>query len=230
MAPKFGTGLGLTECAGFCTYTPLNGTVDDVLSSLGYDMPVYPMSIRGPMKPDGSSGDKKPNGEIGEICFKGPQTFVAYANNEEAFKKTVSTDGWLYTGDVGFIDERGLHLSGRSKFIIKPKGYQVHPAQVEDALCQLKDKVVSAAVVGQPHEVFSEAIVAFVETKPGTTVEDLEKHMKAAVAAYMRPLHYVLLEPGGIPLNRIAKTDYLALKEIAAKEVEKLRQSGGWDR
>ena len=67
MAPGFGSGLGLTETAGFVTYTPLDGTVDDILAGLGYAMPVYPISIRRPMKEDGSAGDEMPPGEPGQI-------------------------------------------------------------------------------------------------------------------------------------------------------------------
>jgi len=81
------------------------------------------------------------------------------------------------------------------------------------------------------HEIFSEGIVAFIEKKPGVelTQEMLRKHAKE-IAAYMRPAHYILIEPGQFPLNRVAKTDYVALKERALAEVARLREQGGWDR
>ncbi|MBL6976281.1 MAG: acyl--CoA ligase [Deltaproteobacteria bacterium] len=232
MAPGFGTGLGLTETAGFVTYSPLDGTVDDILAGVGYDMPAYPMSIRQPMKDDGAAGDELPQGETGNICFKGPQTFLGYVNDPDATARTISTDGWVYTGDLGFQDDKGLHFSGRQKWVIKPKGYQVFPAQVEEQVAGLKDKVGMVGVVGVEHDVFSEAIVAFVEKKADApvTVEELEAHAKANLASYMRPLHYVLVEPGEFPLNRVAKTDYVTLSETAKAEVEKLRADGGWDR
>jgi len=231
MAQSFGTGLGLTETAGFVTYSPLNGTVDDILASIGYDMPVTPMSIRKPMNPDGKAGDELPDGEIGEICFSGPQIFIAYVNNEEAYRKTVSKEGICYTGDLGYRSPKGLQMVGRSKLVIKPKGYQVFPAQVEEHFCALAEKVASCAVVGVPHEVFTEGILAFVEKKPGVdlSVKELEKHA-ITIAAYMRPSHYIILESGQMPLNRVAKTDYVLLKELAMKEVEKLRVDGGWDK
>ncbi len=230
MAPGFGTGLGLTETAGFCTYTPLDGTVDDILAGIGFDMPVYPMTIRNPMKGDGTAGDEVPQGEVGNICFNGPQTFLRYVNAPDATAATISADGYVYTGDLGFVDETGLHFAGRSKLVIKPKGYQVFPAQVEDHFCELREKVASCAVVGALHEVFSEGIVCFVEAKPGVTltVDELEAHARG-MASYMRPLHYVILDPGSMPLNRVAKTDYVLLKERAAAEVKALRESGGWD-
>lgn len=230
MAPKFGGGLGLTEMAGFVTYTPLDGTIDDLLHGVGYDMPVTPLSIRQPMKPDGTAGDELPDGEPGEICFSGPQVFISYVNNDEAYRRTVSTDGYCYTGDLGSKAERGLMFAGRSKLVIKPKGYQVHPAQVENHFALLTDKVSACAAVGVPHEVFSEGIVLFVEAKPGAapTMEELESHAKQ-IAAYMRPGHYVVLEAGTMPLNRVAKTDYVGLKERALAEIERLRAAGGWD-
>ncbi len=231
MAPGFGTGLGLTETAGFCTYSPLDGTVDDILAGVGYAMPVYPISIRADMKSDGSAGDELPAGQAGNICFRGPQNFLGYLNDPEATARTISTDGWLYTGDLGTYDEGGLHFSGRAKHVIKPKGYQVFPAQVEDHFCELANQVAMCGVVGVEHEVFSEAIVAFIEPKPGAapTTAQLHAHAKG-IAAYMRPAHYVLLEPGQFPLNRVAKTDYLVLKARALEEVARLREQGGWDR
>jgi acyl-CoA synthetase (AMP-forming)/AMP-acid ligase II len=231
MAPRYPTGLGLTECAGFCTYTPLDASVDFLVSGVGYDMPVYPMTIRQPMKENGSAGDELPAGESGHICFQGPQTFLGYVNNPEATAQAVSRDGWLYTGDLGYRDEQGLHFSGRAKWVIKPKGYLVFPAQVEDHLAELRDQVATAGVVGMDHDVWIEAIVAFVERKEGVelTVEALEAHAQG-IAAYMRPLHYVILEPGGLPLNRVAKTDYVQLHQMAQEEVARLRAEGGWDR
>jgi acyl-CoA synthetase (AMP-forming)/AMP-acid ligase II len=224
MAPGFGTGLGLTETAGFCTYTPLNGTVDDILAGIGYDMPVYPVSIRMEMKSDGTAGEQISDGTVGHICFSGSQTFLGYVNDPESTARTISKDGFVYTGDMGFLDGKGLHLSVRAKLVIKPKGYQVFPAQIEDHFCEFKEKVANCAVVGVEHEVFSEGIVAFVEKKPGIQlhVEELEEHSKG-LASYMRPQHFVILETGQMPLNRVAKTDYVTLKETAKKIVTELK-------
>jgi len=232
MAPKFGTGLGLTELSGFCTYTPLDGTVDDILAGVGYAMPITPISIRKPMNDDGSAGEELTRGEIGEICFSGPQVFLKYVNDPKNTAKTISTDGWCYTGDLGFYDEEGLHFAGRSKLMIKQKGYNVFPVEVENVIAEgLKDKVESVAVVGQKHEVFSEGIIAFVEKKKGkeVSVEEVNKISKE-IAAYKRPLHVVIMEYNTMPLNRVNKTDYVALQQYAEKEVQKLRKEGGWDK
>ncbi len=232
MAPKFGSGLGLTELSGFCTYTPLDGTVDDILAGVGYAMPITPISIREPMKEDGTSGAEKSEGDMGEICFSGPQLFLEYVNDPENTAKTISKDGWCYTGDLGFYDEKGLHFSGRSKLMIKPKGYNVFPVEVENVIAEgLKERVESVGVVGHKHEIFSEGIIAFVEKKKGkeVTIDDVNQICKE-IAAYKRPSHVVILEYNTMPLNRVQKTDYVALNSYAGKEIEKLRASGGWDK
>ena len=231
MAPLIATGLGLTETAGFCTYTPLTSSVDEVISGIGYDMPMYPMSIRHEMKEDGTGGDSLPDGQIGNICFAGPQTFLGYLNDPEATARALSSDGILYTGDLGWKDERGLHFSGRAKWVIKPAGYQVFPGDVENHFCALVDKVASCGAVGAEHRLLSEAIVVFVEKKPGAglSVEELRKHARG-LASYQRPMHYVLLEPGQMPINRAAKVDYVRLSELAGQQVAGMRARGGWDR
>ncbi len=231
MAPLLGTGLGLTETAGFVTYSPLDGTVDDILASVGYDSPLYPISIRESMKPDGYAGGLKPEGEVGDVCFKGPQNFAGYLNNPEKTTQTISKDGFLYTGDLGTYDEKGLHFAGRAKFVIKPKGYQVYPPAIEEFLMsKLKDKSSAIAIVGAPHEVFSEGVVCYIEKRPDAevTVEDVNTAAKE-MASYKRPSHVVILEQGGIPLNRVAKTDYKTLSDMAKDVTEKLRSEGKWD-
>ena len=229
MTPRFGTGLGLTETSGFCTYTPLDGTVDDILAGVGYAMPITPISIREPMLPDGKAGKELPTGENGEICFSGPQIFLGYVNDEEATRKTISTDGWVYTGDYGSYDEKGLHLAGRTKLIIKPKGYNVFPTEVENFIMNsLKEKVSGVACVGVKHEVFTEAIFAFIVPKSGVKVTPEEVHEAAkGMASYKRPSHVEIISE--MPLNRVAKTDYVILKETADKKVEELRTAGKWD-
>src|SRR5208282_2050574 len=101
MSPNVGTGLGLTEAAGFCTYLRVPGErAADCASSLGFDMPVYPMAIRAAMQADGAAGEELPDGTLGHVCFRGPQTFLGYVNDPAATAETISSDGYLYTGDM----------------------------------------------------------------------------------------------------------------------------------
>ena len=232
MAPKIGTGLGLTETAGFCTFTDTDDSVEDIAAGIGFDMGLTPISIREPMNDDGTAGSEKGPGETGEICFSGPQVFLGYYDDEQNTARALSKDRVCYTGDLGFYDEKGLHFVGRAKFVIKPKGYQVYPQDINNHISsKLKGRASNIACVGADHDVFIEAIVAFVEEASGqkVTAEDVMDACRD-ISSYSRPSHVVILPPGTMPLNRVAKVDYMALKNMAGTEVEKLRESGRWDR
>ena len=231
MAHVIGTGLGLTETAGFCTYIQANAADEEtILAGLGQDMPIYPCTIRQPMRADGCAGDELPPGEIGHVCFRGPQTFLGYVNDAAATAQTISRDGFLYTGDLGRKDGAGLHLTGRDKWVIKSLGYKIFPGDVEAHICSLTDKVANCVVVGVEHEVVSEAVVALVEKKPGVelNLQELDRHARS-LASYMRPRHWIVLEPGQMPLNRVVKPDYLRALEMARQEIAQLRARGEWD-
>ncbi len=231
MAPVVGTGLGLTECAGFCTYVSVDAAErEKILDGLGHDMPVYPCTIRQPMRDDGVAGDALPDGEIGHICFRGPQTFSGYVNDPAATARTISSDGYLYTGDLGHRTAAGIHLSGRAKWVIKSFGYQVFPGDVEAHIGNLAQKVMSSVVVGVAHEVAGEGVVAIVEKRPNVelTVPELERHART-LATYMRPRHWIIVEPGKMPLNRLGKPDHQRAQEMANQEIAALRARGEWD-
>ncbi|MBN1959710.1 MAG: acyl--CoA ligase [Deltaproteobacteria bacterium] len=231
MTSKIATGLGLTETAGFCTYTPISWKPQDIAASIGFDTPLCPISIRKPMQKDGSAGEKLPAGEIGEICFNGPQIFLGYMNNEEATRATISTDGVCYTGDLGRYDERGLHYASRVRFVIKTKGYQVFPAEIESFIAGCFPSLISAVgCVGVPHEIYGEAIVAFIELASEQEINNAELSSRMLdIAAYKRPSHVVFLKTGEMPYNRVTKIDVLELKHRAEAEIKRLRKQGKWD-
>jgi acyl-CoA synthetase (AMP-forming)/AMP-acid ligase II len=231
MAPVIGSGLGLTEAAGFCTY--VQASADDhetILAGLGEDMPIYPCTIRQPMRADGHAGDELTPGEIGHLCFRGPQTFLGYVNDPAATAQAISRDGFLYTGDLGYKDTAGLHLTGREKWVIKSLGYQIFPGDVEQHICALAEKVANCVVVGVAHEVVSEAVVAVVEKRPEVEVsrQELDRHARS-LPSYMRPRHWIILEAGQMPLNRVVKPDYVRAQQMARQEIAALRERGEWD-
>jgi fatty-acyl-CoA synthase len=230
MAPQIATGLGLTEASGFCTYTALTGDSGELDGTIGQAMPAYPLTIRHPMDASGSAGAEVPDGQVGHLCFRGPQNFLGYVNDPDATAAAISSDGWLYTGDLGFAGERGVHFSGRAKWVLKPAGHQVFPSDVEAHFSALPDRIANVGVVGHEHHLWSEAIIAFVERQPGASInqEELRRHARR-LTAHMRPLHYVILEPGTMPLNRSAKVDIARLQQMARDEVRLLRARGRWD-
>ncbi len=213
MAPGFGTGMGMTETAGFYTFTARNITVDEMAGQVGaaFDE-LAPVTVRKPVQPDGNAGEELPDGEIGEICVHGPIVFLGYYNLPEETAKAVTGDGVLYTGDMGHYkmvgSNRALFLSGRQKFVIKQKGYQVYPDEVQEFISTYP-KVDLVDVVGVKHHVFDEGIFAFVRPKKGVdlTAEEIAEHCRN-IAAYKRPLHIEIWpHDKEFPLTRVAKGD-----------------------
>lgn len=235
MAPRFGTGIGMTENAGFATFTPDGITIEEMAGQVGRAFPdLAEVTVRAPMGEDGTAGEELPLGEIGEICYHPPIVFLGYYGQPEETSKTISREGILYTGDLGYFKEMGtyraLYLSGRRKFVIKQKGYNVFPDEVEAHIALLPGVDV-AEVVGVPHGVFDEGIVAFVRPKDGAEVtpEAVMEHCKS-IAAYKRPQH-VEIWPAGkpFPLTRSTKVDKMLLRKEADEIVARLRAAGGWD-
>lgn len=102
----------------------------------------------------------------GEVWIRGPQVMVGYLNNEEATKATIDEEGWLHTGDIGYVDDEGyFYIVDRLKELIKYKGYQVAPAELE-ALLLTHPKIADAAVIPSPDEEAGEVPKAFVVLKP----------------------------------------------------------------
>ena len=119
---------------------------------------------------DPDTGEDKGVGERGELWVRGPQVMTGYLNNPEATADTIDADGWLHTGDIAIIDEHGhMSIVDRLKELIKVKGFQVAPAELE-ALLITHPKVADVAVIGVPDDEAGEIPKAFVAAAPGETV------------------------------------------------------------
>jgi long-chain acyl-CoA synthetase len=126
---------------------------------------------------------------VGEVQFRGPSVMRGYWHEPEATADVISPDGWLSTGDVGYLDEDGyLFLVDRKKEIVVRGGYNIYPGEVEEVLYAHPD-VLEAAVLGVPHETLGEEVAAVVVPRPGAllTVEDLQRWAKKRVATYKYP-------------------------------------------
>ncbi|MFO7706593.1 MAG: class I adenylate-forming enzyme family protein [Desulfobacterales bacterium] len=235
MAPFFGTGLGMTENAGFATFTPPGTPPEEMVGQVGEPFPdLAAVTVRKPLNADGTAGKELPDGEVGEICYHPPIVFLGYYGMAEETARTVSREGILYTGDLGYYRERSgrraLHLSGRRKFIVKQKGYNVFPDEVEGFIAQLPGVDV-AEVVGIPHALYDEGIFAFVRAAKGAVLsaEQVMAHCKG-IASYKRPQHVEILPAEAeLPVTRSTKIDKLALRRRAEEIVSELRAAGKWD-
>ena len=235
MAPKFGTGIGMTETAGFTTFTPKDISVEEMAGQVGrYFEDLAKITIRKPMNEDGTAGEELPDGENGEICYHPPIVFMGYYNLPEETAKAISKEGILYSGDLGYFKNMGtyraLYLSGRAKFIIKQKGYQVFPDEVQAFIAE-HPKVDMVDVVGVKHKLFDEGIFAFVKPKPGVELssDEIMEHCKN-IASYKRPQHVEIWPVDkAFPITRTTKIDKIELTKDAKKIVEVLRKEGKWD-
>ncbi|KAL0128138.1 hypothetical protein PUN28_003409 [Cardiocondyla obscurior] len=119
-------------------------------------------------------------GQVGEICYMGEQLMLGYWNNPEATKQTIDQDGWLHTGDTGYFDNEGkLHVVDRVKELIKFKGYQVSPSEIETVLLSHR-AIKDAAVAAKSDERNGEVPVAFVVKQPDAkiTARDVQEFVK----------------------------------------------------
>jgi acyl-CoA synthetase (AMP-forming)/AMP-acid ligase II len=126
-------------------------------------------------------------GEEGEICIRGPQLMKGYLNQPDATASTI-IDGWLHTGDIGYIDTDGyLFVVDRVKELIKYKGYSVAPAELEDTILSHPD-VVDAAVIGAPDEAAGEIPKAYIVLRDGTSLDEqtLMEYIAERVAPYKK--------------------------------------------
>jgi acyl-CoA synthetase (AMP-forming)/AMP-acid ligase II len=127
-----------------------------------------------------------PPGEYGEIVCRGPQTMAYYWNNPEATAQAFR-NGWLHTGDIGYMDSDGFfYLVDRKNDMLISGGYNVYPREVEDVLLSCEG-VVEAAVVGLPDEKWGDRIYAVVSGRPGLDAERVMAHAREKLANYKRP-------------------------------------------
>jgi acyl-CoA synthetase (AMP-forming)/AMP-acid ligase II len=162
-------------------------------------------------------GQTLPPGEIGEILVEGAPVMLGYWRNAEATGKTIR-DGWLWTGDMGTIDEDGfVTLHDRSKDLIISGGANIYPREVEEVLLML-DFVHEVAVVGRAHPDWGEEVVAFVVPSEGATCDPaaLDAHCRDHIARFKRPKDYIVVD--ALPKNNYGKVLKTELRERLGKE------------
>ncbi|KAI5638898.1 AMP-binding enzyme domain-containing protein [Phthorimaea operculella] len=183
-------------------------------NNTSYTSAGYPISNTEIKVVDAESKSLGPN-EVGELWIRGPQVMKGYRNNPEATKNTITEDGWLKSGDMAFLEENGtVSIVDRLKELIKVKGFQVPPAELESLLKE-HPAVLDAGVVGIPDERAGEVPKAFVVLKAGhkTDSEELKEFIHERVAAYKRIKEIVFLDalpknPSGKLLRRVLKDEY----------------------
>ena len=173
-------GYGLTETSPCATMNPLN--LEAYNGSIGLPMPSTEIVIR-----DDDKKDVK-QGEPGEICIRGPQVMKGYWQRPDETAKVIGPDGFLYTGDIGIMDEKGfVRIVDRKKDMILVSGFNVYPNEIEQVVAMMPG-VLEVAAIGVPDEHSGEVPKLFIVKKdPALTEKDVLEHCKAQLTGYKRP-------------------------------------------
>jgi fatty-acyl-CoA synthase len=209
--------LGMTEMAGISTITPPG--VDGPAGCVGFRLPYMRMRVVA-LDEHGNASDREvPRGETGMVLFKSPNVFSGFvdpADNAKAF----TADGWLATGDLGWIDsEERLNLTGRSKDLIIRSGHNIDPKVIEDAL-SAHPAVQVCAAVGAPDAYAGELPVVFATLVPGgaATEDELLAFTAARVdEAPAKPKWVALVD--ALPMTNVGKIYKPELRAMAASRV-----------
>ncbi len=197
---------GLTETSPAATMNPLN--IPEYNGSIGLPIGSTEVAIRD------DDGNDLPLGQAGELCVRGPQVMKGYYNRPEETAKVIMPDGFLRTGDVAVMDERGfVRIVDRKKDMILVSGFNVYPNEVEDVVA-LHPGVLEVAAVGVPDAKSGEAVKIFVVRKdPGLTAEALIAHCRDSLTGYKVP-HYVEFRDE-LPKTNVGKILRRALRDSA---------------
>ncbi|MBN1376274.1 MAG: long-chain fatty acid--CoA ligase [Dehalococcoidia bacterium] len=204
---------GLTETTVVLTVGPMQGQWKE--GSVGLPMPDVIIKFMEVTDPD----KELPYGQEGEVVAKGPQIMQGYWNNPEGTAEMIR-DGWLYTGDIGYMDKDGyLYLTSRKKDLIKPSGHQVWPREVEEVIAE-HHAVSEVGVAGIPDKYQVEAVKAWVVLKQGEklTSEELQVYCRDKLTAYKVPKYIEFRD--ALPKTLVGKI----LRRVLQEE-EKARQS-----
>ncbi|MFX1364980.1 MAG: AMP-binding protein [Promethearchaeota archaeon] len=212
---KVSQGFGLTEASPITHYQPR--WLEKVPESIGIPIVDTDAKI---VNPD--TLEELPIGEVGELLIKGPQVMKGYWKNPEATAEAFVGD-WLRTGDLARMDERGLfYIEGRTKDIIKYKGYKVMPKEIEEKLYE-HPAILEVGVVSAPDPNIGETIKAYIALKPEyqgkVTEQDIIEWSKEKLAGYKYPriVEFITV----LPRTAVGKIFRRKLRERAEKEGEK---------
>ena len=192
---------GLTECGGICTMSSPDDTLDQRVERVGRPLPGFAVRIADP-----DTLKDVPIGTRGEILIKGP-IFSGYFKDVEQSAKVLLPDGWLRTGDVGWIDQDGqLAYADRIKDMLKIGGENVAAAEVESFLTR-HPKIKMAQVVAAPDDRLVEVVAAYIELSFGETMsaEEVIEHCLGKIASYKVPRYVRFVEEWPMSATKIQK-------------------------
>ncbi|MFZ5662375.1 MAG: long-chain fatty acid--CoA ligase [Pseudomonadota bacterium] len=171
---------GLTETSPAVCINPMD--LSDYNGSIGLPLPSTDACVKD------DNGNMLPAGQVGELCIKGPQVMKGYWQRPDETAKVIDADGWLHTGDMAKMDERGyFYIVDRKKDMILVSGFNVYPNEIEDVIAMMPG-VLEVAAVGVPDEKSGEAVkVVIVRKDPNLTAEHVKAFARENLTGYKQP-------------------------------------------
>jgi len=207
------TGYGLTEACGIATMCRFDDDPETIAKTSGRAIPDVEVAIVD------DDGHEVPRGEPGEVVVRGYNVMREYYENPEATAETIDADGWLHTGDVGVMDERGyIRITDRTKDMFIVGGFNAYPAEIENLMLGTDDAIAQVAVIGIPDERLGEVGAAFVVPRAGSDIDPdgLVARCRESMANYKAPRRVKVVDE--LPLNATGKVQKFVLREWAEKE------------
>lgn len=226
---RFIQALGLQQLMS--TYGMTENTISTTFNLRGDPIDVCCQNLAPILGPsevrivDPATGIEVAPGDVGEVQCRGETVMIGYYRNPEATRETITSEGWLRTGDLGTLTSDGyLSITGRLKEMFKSGGSNVYPVEIEQHLAR-HPAVRIAAVVGIPDERLGEVGFAFVELLEGTrfTIDDLRQHCRGALADYKVPRFVCQVD--ALPRTSTAKIQRSALPGLAQAELARRRST-----
>ena len=200
-------GYGLTETSPVVTSNLLS--IEDWTGTVGLPLPSTEVGVLD------DAGAELPRGERGEIAVRGPQVMKGYWNRPDETARVFTSDGWLLTGDIGYLDEKGYcRITDRKKDIIVVSGFKVFPNEIEDVVA-MHPGVLEVAAVGVPDQASGEAVkIIVVKKDPSLTEAGLIAHCRENLTGYKIP-KLVEFRSEPLPKSNIGKILRRLLREPA---------------
>jgi len=207
LGARFTIVFGQTECSPVSSMSSPDDSIEDKANTLGTALPNVEVKIVDP-----ETGDTVPVDTVGEYCTRGFHIMRGYFGMDEATAEAIDADGWLHTGDLCSMDERGYcRVEGRLKDMIIRGGENIYPREIEELLFK-HPSVSEVAVVGLPDELMGEVVGAFIRPAPGQTVDKdiLFNYLRQYLSPQKTPKHWLSVEE--FPLTGPGKIQKFVLR------------------
>ncbi len=207
-------GYGETEASPLTHLTSPNDSFERRINTVGRNLPHQEVKVI-----DGHSGQIRPIGEIGEICFRGYHVMRGYYREPDKTAAAIDAAGWLHSGDLGYLDAEGyLSITGRSKEMIIRGGENIYPREIEDYLFS-HPAIAAVAVFGVPDARLGEQVAAWIQLHPGSSAsaDEIRRFCEGNIAHFKIPKYIRLVDK--MPMTVTGKLQKFRMREAMIEEL-----------